>query len=109
MAKHRTNKAHICSLVGDVFLKDARIVELNKRQSLLEAYNVTFCSCTRRAITEKDVTFQTREQFNKIPKFFIMTSEFRERFVMLDEVGSRRTREMMFSARSVEQHCSTRK
>jgi len=78
VAKHRTNKAHICSLVGDVFLKDARIAESNKRQSQLEAYKVTFCSSTRRAITEKDIISQRGEQRNKIPKFFVMTSEFRE-------------------------------
>ena len=102
MAKHCTNKAHICSLVGDVFVKDARIAESNKqRQSLLEAYCVTFCSCTRRAKTEKDITCQGQEQLNKIPKFFIMTSEFIERCVMLDEVGGRRTWEM-FSAVSIE-------
>jgi len=92
VAKHCTNKAHICSLVGDVFLKDARIVESNKqRQSLLEAYYVTFCSYTRREITEKDITIQGEEKLNKITKFFIMTSEFRERCVMLDEVSGRRT------------------
>jgi hypothetical protein len=92
VAEHCTNKAHICSLVGDVFLKDARIVESNKqRQSLLEAYYVTFCSYTKREITEESIAFQGEEQLSKIPKFFITTSEFRERCVMLDEVSGRRT------------------
>jgi hypothetical protein len=70
VAKHCTDKAHICSLVGEVFLKDARIAELNKRrQSLLEACYVTFCSYTRREITEKDIAYQGEEQLSKIPKF----------------------------------------
>jgi len=73
VAKHCTDKAHVCSLVGDVYLKDARIAESNKqRQSLLEAYYVTFCSYTRREITEKDTTFQGEEKLKKIPKFFTM-------------------------------------